>query len=229
MRRRARGVCALTVLGVLSFGAPGRHLIERTLHMAEDARLKKRVNMKFPAGCAHAYQRTDKNTGEIWDKVILNFPKGMRADGRDLGNGWYMVAFQNDRMRRQLESGGEVTFSVPAFKENRDTGEVEPNRVKAFLGPGKEAAAIDLNPWSVAIGLRDVRAQIEIANRPEDYPYEGNADDESSYGKLGGDPIEARAGGRTAPPRRKPAPSIEDDSFASRTRRMRYAAADISH
>lgn len=195
--------------------------------MTEDARLRKVVNMKFPAGCAHAYQKTDPVTGEVWDKAILSFPKGMRADGHDLGDGWYLVAFQTDRMKRQINAGGTVTLSVRAFKPHKDTGELEPNHVKAFLGSGTDARALDLSPWSVAIGLRDVRAKLEISNRPDDYPYEGNADGGASYGQAGGDPLSGRSGGRTTPPRKKKK-NIDDDSFASRTKRMRALSAELA-
>ena len=195
--------------------------------MADDPRAKKIVNMKFPAGCAHAYQKTDQITGEVWDKVILSFPKGMRADGNDLGDGWYLVAFQTDRMKRQIAEGGAVTLSVKAFKLRKDSGELEPNRVKAFIGSGKDVKSLDLSPWSVAIGLRDVRAQQEINNRPDDYPYEGNADGGTSYGQAGGDPLSGRSGGRTTPPRKKKV-VVDDDSFASRTKRMRALSAELA-
>lgn len=195
--------------------------------MAEDPRLKKIVNMKFPAECAHAYQKTDPVTGEVWDKVILSFPKGMRVDGRNLGDGWYLVAFQTERMKRQLESAGAVTLSVKAFKPNKDSGALEPNHVKAFIGSGKDAKSLDLSPWSVAIGLRDVRAQLEINNRPDDYPYEGNAEGGTSYGQAGGDPLSGRSGGRSTPSRKKKK-LVDDDSFASRTKRMRALSAELA-
>lgn len=195
--------------------------------MAEDPRQHKIVNMKFPAGCAHAYQKTDPVTGEVWDKVILSFPKGMRVDGRDLGDGWYLVAFQTNRMRQQIEAGGAVTLSVRAFKADKDTGDLVPNHVKAFLGSGRDAIALDLSPWSVAIGLRDVRAQLEINNRPDDYPYEGNAEGGTSYGQAGGDPLSGRSGGRSTPSRKKKK-LVDDDSFASRTKRMRALSAELA-
>ncbi len=191
-----------------------------------DSRARKLVNMKFPAGFAHAYEKADPETGEIREKAILTFPNGMRAEGHDLSR-WYLVAFRTPRMNRQIEEDAPVVLSVKAWKEGPD-GELVENTLRAFRGSGQDAEWIDLNPWAVACGLRDLRSRSELGSRPHGRRHEGNAETGSAGDSYGGDgDDQVRTGGRTNPPRT----SVRnlDDSFAGRMRRMKQAAAAQEH
>lgn len=179
-----------------------------------DSRSRKLVNMKFPAGYAHAYTKVDPATGEVREKAILTFPEGMRAEGHDLSR-WYLAVFRTPRMNRQIEAGAPVVLSVRAWREGAD-GVLTENTLRAFRGSGKDAEWIDLNPWSVACGLRDLRSRTELAAAEA----RKDADDAASGSADSG---QARIGGRTAPPARKK--KAIDDSFAGRIKRMRQAAA----
>lgn len=185
--------------------------------------------MVFPAGSAHAYQKIDSNTGEVWDKALLHFPPDIRIDGHVLHAGWYIVVFQNDRMKRQIAANENITFSTKAFQQNSETGEIELRPLMAFFGSGEDAESIALSPWPVAIALRDYRNRAIIESRPADCPYEGNADDGDSYGASAGDPIDSRTGDRDAPPSTKDESSSveEDDSFASRIKKMRALSVEL--
>lgn len=190
-----------------------------------DSRSRKLVNMKFPAGFAHAYAKTDPVTGEVKEKAILTFPEGMRAEGHDLSR-WYLVAFRTPRMNRQIEAGDPVVLSVRAWREDGE-GKLTENTLRAFRGSGKDAEWIDLNPWSVACGLRDLRSRTELATSEARKRPNGDDNAAASGASSSNDSGQARMGGRTTPPSQKK--KAVDDSFAGRIKRMRQAAAAQEH
>lgn len=110
----------------------------------EETKEQQYVNIKFPPGFAHPYQREDSK-GNLWDKAIVNIPNGTSMNGIDL-SGYSVDVFLHANQKSQIANGEPV---VCGFKEDE--------KVELFKGEGKERETLRVDPWKLTSAIKEQR------------------------------------------------------------------------
>lgn len=112
---------------------------------AQDKSKSDFAHVKIPNAFVHPYT-FDSKDGRTFEKAYVNFPKGTKVNGIDIG-GYSCDVFMTDRMKQQMLSDEQVTLgfkgdeSVAIWTGSKDDPEHPYQR-------------FEVNPWELCKGLK---------------------------------------------------------------------------